>query len=279
MLMDGLIEIKDNEFQMISRLIYKMFGIHLTEKKNSLVWGRLHTLLKNEGHSSFKDYYKAVISDKTNSSLLTLVDKISTNHTYFFREEEHFKILKKNVLPEICSNRKVNEIRIWCAGCATGEEAYSLAFLLNEYFLLNNKMKYRILGTDISISALETAMPGIYSKEKIASIPETFKKRHLKKNDANMYTIKNDIKDLITFKRLNLIQDDFPFKRKFHIIFCRNVMIYFDKATRENLIKAFNKNLFGNGYLFVGHSETLNRENEYFKPVYPAVYKKRWENL
>ncbi len=278
MLMDGIIEIKDSEFQMISRLIYKMFGIHLTEKKKSLVWGRLHKLLKNEGHSSFKDYYRAVINDKTNGSLLTLIDRISTNHTYFFREEEHFNILKQNVLQEIYSNNKVDEIRIWCAGCATGEEAYSLAFLLNEYFLLNNKMKYKILGTDISISALETAINGIYSKEKVASIPETFKKRHLKKNET-MWTIKSDIKDSITFKRLNLIQDNFPFKRKFHIIFCRNVMIYFDKKTRENLIKAFSNNLFENGYLFVGHSETLNRDNKYFKPAYPAVYKKRLENL
>ncbi len=274
-----MVPITEKEFKQISSLLYKNFGINLTDKKQTLVRGRLNKLIRTKGYGNFTNYYKAINEDKSGMLQIELADKLSTNHSYFFRENEHFKYLTINTLPEIeRSNvlKNPSELRIWCAGCAGGEEPYTLAILLKEYF--GNKLidtKPVILATDISTSALSTAKSGIYSEDKLKSMPAKYLDRYFNKIDNGKYSVKSSLRNLILFKRLNLMRDTFPFKNKFNIIFCRNVMIYFDKETRETLISKYYINIIDNGILFIGHSETIGRNSSQFKYIIPAVYRKK----
>ena len=274
---NSIARLSDREFHLIAGLVYKRFGINLTEKKKALVRGRLHSLIKSLGFTSFKEYYDSVVSDSTGSSLLSLIDRISTNHSYFFRETGHFDILEKSLLPEILERlaaQRSRDLRIWSAGSAAGEEAYTLAMVLAEYFgKESRKWDIGILGTDISISALKEASQGVYHKNQVGRIPKVFKK-YFKKKDPDHYAVDENIKRMVIFKRLNLMRENYPFKGKFHIIFCRNVMIYFDKKTKQDLTAKFYRYMHNGGYLFIGHSETLGREVGGFKYVQPTVYAK-----
>ena len=274
----GLIAISDEEFVKISDLVYDKFGINLTDKKKSLVVGRLNKLIKSLGLKTFDEYYQTIINDKTNASLLSLIDRISTNHTFFYREKDHFEYMRDKVLPELTSKiakEKEKALRIWCAGSATGEEPYTIAMIVNEFFGYEiNEWDVGILATDISITALEIAERGIYYLDRIKELPLSYKNKYLKKNNAEDFAVIDKIKEMILFKRLNLMNDNFPFKGKFDIIFCRNVMIYFDKETRERLVNKFYKYMSEGGYLFVGHSESLDRKVTPFSYLQPAVYKK-----
>lgn len=188
-------------------------------------------------------------------------------------------ILLQKTLPEIESSNHLkspSELRIWCAGCAAGEEPYTLAILLKEYF--GNTLsgtKPVILATDISTSALSTANSGIYSQDKLKSMPAKYLDKYFNKMGNGKYSVKSSLRNLILYKRLNLMRERFPFKNKFDIVFCRNVMIYFDKETRETLISKYHINLIDNGILFIGHSETIGRNSSQFQYLIPAVYRKK----
>lgn len=274
-----MVQITEKEFKQISSLLYRNFGINLTDKKQTLVRGRLNKIIRTKGYGNFTNYYNAINEDKSGMLQIELADHLSTNHSYFFRENEHFKYLTINTLPEIeRSNilKDPSELRIWCAGCAAGEEPYTLAILLIEYF--GNKLsgtKPVILATDISTSALSTAKSGIYPEDKLKSMPSKYLNKYFNKIGNGKYSVKTALRNLILFKRLNLMRDTFPFKNKFNIIFCRNVMIYFDKETRETLISKYYINLIDNGILFIGHSETIGRNSSQFKYIIPAVYRKK----
>ena len=270
---DGAIRLTDREFCLISELVYRRFGINLTEQKKALVRGRLNSLVKSQGFANFEDYYNAVVNDRTESSLLSLIDRISTNHSFFFREGDHFEFLKGIVLPDLCrkiEGRQKTDLRIWCAGCAAGEEPYTIAMVLHEY---NSLMGWNIgiLATDISTSALEQAKEGIYPSGRLDKVPAQYRK-YFKKLDSDSYAVKNIIKQKVLFKRLNLIRNDFPFKGKFHLVFCRNVMIYFDQETRKILVTNLHRYMHDGSYLFIGHSESLGRESEKFRYIQPTVY-------
>ncbi len=277
--MEGLIDITDDEFKHISQLVYEKFGIHLTEKKRVLVRGRLNKLLRQMGYKNFEEYYNAILEDPSGAGLLELVDRISTNHTYFYREKDHFDFLEKRVLPDIArqlDEQGSKDLRLWCAGCATGEEAYTLAIVLAEFF----GPQYfsdgpPILATDISRTALEKAMLGAYGKERLDQIPKGLLHKYFVLNDMGGYSVKDVLKKLVLFKRLNFKRETFPFRKKFHTVFCRNVMIYFDQPTKETLVNKFGGVLNEGGYLFIGHSETLGRDNMNFQYVQPAVYVKK----
>ncbi len=273
-----MVLITEKEFKQISTLLYKNFGINLTDKKQTLVRGRLNKIIRTKGYNTFTNYYNAIQADKSGMLQIELADHLSTNHSYFFRENEHFKYLTINTFPEI---ERLNilkdpsELRMWCAGCAAGEEPYTLAILLKEYF--GNKLigtKPVILATDISTTALSTAKSGIYTEDKLKSMPAKYLDKYFNKIGDGKYSVKTSLRNLILFKRLNLMRDTFPFKNKFHIIFCRNVMIYFDKETRETLISKYHRDLTDNGILFIGHSETIGRNSSQFKYIIPAVYRK-----
>ena len=275
---DGIIQINDEEFQKISSLVYSKFGINLTEKKKALVRGRLNKLIKGLGYTSFDQYYNAVMEDRTGGQLLSLIDKISTNHSYFFREHDHFTFLMETALPEIVQKTgTVNgeDLRIWCAGCAAGEEAYTLAIVIREFF---GPQIYRrkpiILATDISLSALNQAAEGVYVAERIKTVPPEYEKKYIQPVGNEKYGVSDELKKLILFKRLNFMRESFPFKGKFHIIFCRNVMIYFDNETKLDLVARFHRYMYDDGFLFIGHSESLGRGSGLFRYVQPALYRK-----
>lgn len=273
----NMMRLTDQEFQLISRLVYKSFGINLGEKKRSLVAARLQKALLSGGFGSFQAYYDHVIRETSGRALLALVDQISTNHTYFFREKDHFDFLTTDVLPEIKKKLKSGreKIRIWSAGCSSGEEPYTLAMVLLEC-LRDNRLNTDagILATDISVSALEAAMAGIYTVEKMAQVPLSYRGRYFSPLNNGSWAVKECLKEMVLYRRLNLMSREFHFKGLFQVVFCRNVMIYFDKPTQQELIKRFHRHIEPGGYLFIGHSETIDRELGLYKYIKPSVYQK-----
>lgn len=268
--------LKDNEYIFLKNLVYEKIGINLTEKKKSLIENRLRKEIRKLGLKDFSQYCQYLKNEKSGQAILTLADHISTNHTFFFRENDSFLYFYKNILPEI--RKKSNILRIWSAGCSAGEEAYSIAMIVHDFNSGNMLFDdIGILATDISVSQLETAEKGYYSIEKMTDIPVNYKTKYLKKcknfKENQNFQIKEYIKKMILFKRFNLL-DPFPFKGKFHVIFCRNVMIYFDDATRCQLIDKFYDFLYPDGYLLIGASEIVSRKASRFKYVKPAIYQK-----
>ncbi|MBN1971669.1 MAG: protein-glutamate O-methyltransferase CheR [Candidatus Delongbacteria bacterium] len=267
------IELHDNEHELIGDLVYSKFGIVLDSKKKNLIIGRLQKIINDLDLNSFKEYYDLIVGDKSGNMLLELVDKLSTNHTYFFRELDHFKILETNVIPDLLQKYKNEPLRIWSSAVSSGEEIYTLKIVLNELYekkyLTPN---YLLLGTDISTTALSKAVSANYDGENIIRVPSYLLNKYFTKEKDNSWTFKEKHRNGITLKRLNLMDQDFPFKNKFHIIFCRNVMIYFDESTKNDLIRKFSRFLVPGGYLFVGMSESIGQKSKYFKYFKPSVY-------
>ncbi len=277
-LISGLVRITDREFGLISDLVYDMAGIKLTDQKKALVEGRLNKLIRQTGCGCFKDYYDFIIQDKTGRSLELMLDKISTNHSFFFREKNHFDFMKQKLLPILVQEKKAlnsRTLRIWSAGCAAGEESYTIAMVLLEYFgPESGEWDIGIVGTDISVSVLDIAAKGCYPKEKIKEVPPEMKLKYFIHADKDTVSVKENIKNMVILRQLNLMNREFPFRGKFDIIFCRNVMIYFDRLSRKNVVDHFADYIHDGGYLFIGHSESLGRENPAFKYITPAVYLK-----
>lgn len=271
---DYVIAITQKEFSQLSSYIKSNYGIYLKDTKKVLVEGRLQSVLEDMGFQNFSDYYDYVLSDKSGHAVVMLLDKITTNHTYFMREFDHFYFFRDEVLPYLAKTVKEKDLRIWCAACSSGEEAYTLAMILDEYFN-SDKMFWdtKILATDISNAILETAKNGIYSPQKIEPLPKMWKLKYFKVKDSD-YIVTDSIKNQVIYRKFNLMDKMFPFKKKFHTIFCRNVMIYFDNATKTELIERLYNSLEYGGYLFIGHSESIDRTKCKFKYVMPSVYRK-----
>ncbi|ACH94306.1 CheR family methyltransferase [Borrelia recurrentis] len=272
------IKINKEEFQRLTKIIYNNFGINLSEKKKLLIESRLSSTIKAKNLNNFTEYINYLENQKNQISLIELVDKISTNHTYFFREPNHFEFLANNILPKMIkkiTQTQEKEIRIWSAGCSSGEEAYTIAMILNEY-INNNKIQCnaKILATDISITVLKEAKEGIYPEDRVKTLPKHLKNKYLNKLQNDKFEVKDELKEMTVFKKLNLMNDVFPFNKKFDLIFCRNVMIYFDEKTRNKLADKFNQYLKDDSYLLIGHSETI-RGNKNLEYVMPATYKKK----
>ena len=268
--------LEDNEYIFLKNLIYEKIGIFLPEKKKTLIENRLRKEIRKLGLGNFAEYCHYLKNETSGQALLDLADHISTNHTFFFRENGSFNFFYNNILPEIKQNSNI--LRIWSAGCSAGEEAYSIAMLVHDFS--SNKLLFNdmgILATDISVTQLTTAENGCYPADKLSDIPILYKNKYLKKNnyqkDNQYFQVKDYIKKMILFKRFNLLEP-FPFKGKFHVIFCRNVMIYFDDATRIKLVKKFYEYLYPNGYLIIGASEIINRKFCRFNYIKPAIYQK-----
>ena len=270
--------ITDQEFDAIRALVYKRFGINLSPQKKTLVVGRLQKVLRERGFATFEDYLRWVKADASGEALSELADRISTNHTYFNREQAHFEYFAGTVLPEIIGKRDAEgnrEVRIWCAGCSTGEEPYTLMMLLLDA-LPNSGRDWKpvLLATDISVQALQTAQAGIYAADQVAKLPSNLKRRYLQKVGADKCGVTEAARRHIHFRRHNLMNSRFQFRRPFDVIFCRNVMIYFDQRTRDELVSRYADSTVDGGYLFIGHSETLSRSNPHYGYIKPAVYRK-----
>lgn len=270
-----MITITPKEFKQLADYIKVNYGIRLKEEKETLVTGRLYNVLIENNFNNFSDYYDYVISDRTGNAVNTLINKITTNHTFFMREAEHFFYFRDKVLPYLKNVVREKDMRIWSAGCSTGEEPYTLAMITDEFFG-KEKMWWdtKILATDISSQVLDTAIKGIYSNESIANVPGSWKLNYFKKYDNENSVLIDKIKNEVIYRKFNLMDTIFPFKRKFHVIFCRNVMIYFDAKTKMELVNKFYDMTEYGGYLFIGHSESLIREETKYRYIMPAVYRK-----
>ncbi len=270
--------ITTSEFWALRDLVYQRFGINLTEQKQSLVTSRLQALLSTQGFSSFADYYRFLLEDRTNQGLDELINRISTNFSYFYRESTHFDFFVKIALPQLLKDQRSkggNDIRIWTAGCSTGEEPYMLIMLMMEALGLEyTQWSAGLLATDISERVLTIASQGVYPEDRVSRVPANLRQKYFRPAGAGLVAVHERVKSEITLRRFNLMNTEFPFKKPFHMIFCRNVMIYFDKPTRDALIRRFHQITEPGGYLFIGHSETISRDQNMYKYVMPACYQR-----
>ncbi|MEM5788800.1 MAG: protein-glutamate O-methyltransferase [Syntrophobacteraceae bacterium] len=268
----------DRLFQQFSRLVYDQCGINLHEGKKALLQARLNKRLRLTGIPSYDDYYKIITSPGHAGEFIHFLDSVSTNLTFFFRESQHFDFLD-SILPELLARKQKEgktRLRAWSAGCSTGEEPYTLAMCILAHIQELLRWDFRILASDISTRTLEVAANGIYSEEKIQKVPPAMRQVHFRRvgnNGKGDYEVGAHLKRIVTFRRLNLMEA-YPFKGQFDFIFCRNVMIYFDKKTQEELVNKMAGFLTPGGYLFVGHSESLTGLNHKLTYIRPAIYRK-----
>ncbi|MEI9976448.1 MAG: protein-glutamate O-methyltransferase CheR [Ignavibacteriota bacterium] len=257
------------DFEQIRQLAYGTFGLDLKPGKEELVSARLRRLLRKGGFRSFQDYYRHVLADQTGVALAAMVDALATNHTSFMREPDHFTFLREEVLPSLASR---DTIEIWCAACSTGEEVWTLAMLLNE---AHPQRRISIQASDISNKALGAARAAEYPSDRCEGIPAAWLSRYFVSGSgpSKTYSVHPRIRAQASFRRLNLVEN-FSLGRLFPVIFCRNVMIYFDRQTQEQVVGRLAAALEPGGYLFVGHAESLTRITHSLEYVRPAVYRK-----
>lgn len=272
-------ELKDSEYEKISRLVYEQCGINLHDGKKQLVKARLGKRLREGNFKSFGDYHRYVTTEEGTDELISMIDALSTNLTFFFREESHFKKLSHIISmssKESKKERMTKKLDIWSAGCSTGEEPYSIAMTILEAQAVFPQ-DICILGTDISTRVLRTANQGIFDKERLKNVPTPLLKKYFQKGygkSEGQFRIKQQVRDMVHFSRFNLM-DDPPYSSRFDIVFCRNVMIYFDKKTQGTLVKRFHDCLHQGGYLFIGHSESLTGLSHTLEYIEPGVYRRQ----
>ncbi len=262
----------DNDFHRMTQFIQSNYGIDLT-KKRQLIASRLSPSLKARGYHDFHSFLEDLLTKKDEADVELVLNKLTTNYTFFMREQDHFTYFKNVILPELVKKHERQKVlSIWSAGCASGEEPYTLSIYLKEFFGSTfSQWDTRILATDISQQALDKAKAGVYSHP--AGMPvEWIHQYFIPNKETGLYTVCPQIKNNVIFRTFNLM-DPIRFRLKFDVIFCRNVMYYFDSDTRDQLIKRFHSAMENGGYLFVSHSESLG-QTPLFKPVAPAVYQK-----
>lgn len=266
------LDLTNKQFEKISEIVYKLCGINLHLGKEVLVKARLAKRLRWLGLNSFEGYMDYLEHDESGQELAIMIDSLTTNKTSFFRESQHFDYLRRHILPELKS--RGNKIRIWSAGCSSGEEPYTLAIVIRETFPDIAKMDVRILATDISTKVLGTAKEAVYGQDVLRDVPPELVGKYFtctRTKSPRTYKVNNDVKSMIRLAKLNLMEP-WPMKGPFDAIFCRNVMIYFDKPTQQELVRRYFELLEPGGHLFVGHSESLTASSHQFKYVQPAVY-------
>lgn len=266
--------LNNDVFEQFRALIYRECGINLTDHKRALFSSRLQKRLTQLGLKSFQDYYDLVVGGQSDE-VITMVDYISTNQTEFFREPHHFTFLRERVLPELAVEKTV---RIWSTACSSGEEPYSIAMTLSDAIVSPSTWNCRILASDISTRMLAKAATGQYSIERINSLPTDLVRRHFllgKGDHTEVVKIKPHIAKMAVFRRINLMDDRYPIKSSLDVIFCRNVMIYFDRKTQAAVLARLSRYLKPGGYLFMGHSETLQGVSGEFHYIAPTIYQKQ----
>jgi len=272
----------DRDFSRLGEFIHDSCGIKITPAKKVMLESRLGKRLKHLSISSFRDYFDYLFSPEgLQNELVHMIDVVTTNKTDFFREPAHFSYLAGNAAPELMSlygagtRRNLN---IWSAGCSTGEEPYTIAMVLNDLNEKYHGFRYEVLATDISTKVLDIAKLGIYSEDKVGPVPDPLKGRYLMRGKGSrqgMIRIVPELRERVKFRRLNFMEGDFGMREHVDIIFCRNVIIYFDRITQEKLLKRFCGHLVHGGYVIMGHSETLQGMDLPLVPVAPTVYRKK----
>lgn len=265
-----MIRLSDREFEEISAFVHSRYGINLFQKR-TLIEARMNALLASHGMESFTQYMDAM---KTDAQLVDeLLNRLTTNHTFFMREPEHYAFINKVFLPRMAAERG-REIRIWSAGSSTGEEAFTAVMLMLDFFGAEaSRWDLRILATDISERAMEKAGCALYEASSLKNLPERWVKDYFEPAGDGLYRLRQSVRDQVIFRKLNLM-DRFPFQKPMDLIFCRNVMIYFDQPTRDQLALKFHEALAPGGYLLIGHAETLRREQHPYRYLGSSIYQK-----
>ncbi len=271
----------DKEFSRLSSLIHDQCGINMPAAKKEMLEARLLKRLRKLGMHSYAAYCDYLFSNEgLKNELIQMIDVVTTNKTAFFREPAHFDYLLNTALPELVRTKGAGigkRLIIWSAGCSSGEEPYTLAMLLREFGKDHPGFQFLVLATDISTRVLDKARLGIYDADQTEPIPARLKQLYLmrsKDRREELVRIVPELRDLVRFGRLNFMDDNFGLQEPIDIIFCRNVIIYFDKPTQKKLLTRFCEHLLPGGYLFMGHSETLNDLNLPLSAAHPAVYRK-----
>ncbi len=270
-------ELADEEFLNFCKLIHRHAGIHLSSQKKELVQARLIKIVRSRGLKSFQDYYHQVVADKSGQELVQLLDAISTNQTGFWREPVHFLFLSQEILPRWQQQKRAGlSWRFWSAGCSSGEEPYTLAMVLLEVLPAKDLKNVKICASDLNTQVLAQAQRGIYPEARVAPLPAEWRRRFFQKGIGQWQgyvRVKPEVRALVHFSHLNLMEA-LDFHDEFDLIFCRNVMIYFDKQTQATVVEKFYRSLRPGGYLFLGHSESLCNLPHRFAYVKPTVYRK-----
>jgi len=269
-----VIRFTDEEFAELVAFISQNYGIDLT-KKRILAECRLNSDIKKSGQTSLGGYLRQIKHDKTGRLETELLNRLTTNYTFFLRENKHFEFLEKQILPEIPSGADSPVYRIWCAGCSSGEECYTLSMYFHSYMKQHGvRLPFHILGTDISEKSLKKAEEGRYALREISNIPEQWQQEYcLIDRENECFTIRPEIRQPVRFCRMNLMKP-FAGQRQYDLILCRNVMIYFNEESRKRLLEGLYDSMKKGGYLFLGHTELLPRNHEFFQYICPAVYRK-----
>lgn len=269
-------EFTDKHFEILRKLVREHTGIALSDIKKELVYGRLARRLRKLNLQNFDSYLKLVKQDG-NDELGNFVNSVTTNLTSFFRENHHFEYLQTTLLPMLMSRRQdTRRIRIWSAGCSTGQEPYSIAMVVRETVPHVENWDIKILATDIDTNVLNTARQGVYELGKIEGVSKNRLKRWFLKGrgeNAESVKVRSELHELISFRQLNLL-NDWPMSGTFDVLFCRNVVIYFDKDTQRILFDRFANKLKEDGYMFIGHSESLFKVTDRFELLGKTIHRK-----
>ena len=269
-------DFNDQDFARVKKMVYDFAGIDLNDSKKSLVYNRLSKRIRFLGLSSFKAYLDYVV-EQGESEFVHLINAITTNLTFFFRENHHFEYLAETVIPRLIKeNQRTKKIRIWSAGCSTGEEPYSLAIVLKE--TMPAGWDARVIATDLDTNVVQTGQSGVYKDDRLKGVSESRKKRWFLKGGGSMQgwiKVKPELQEIIDFGQINLM-NDWPIKEKLDVIFCRNVVIYFDKPTQSKLFDRYANQMADSGYLFVGHSESLYKVCDRFELLGKTIYQKTY---
>jgi chemotaxis protein methyltransferase CheR len=270
------IRMDDESFARLSSYVTREYGIKLPVNKRSMLESRLNKKVKSLGLDNYKQFLDHIFSEEEKQGdLLHVIDLITTNKTDFFREPEHFKFLSGNFLPAWTEQANRQTMNVWSAGCSSGEEPYTLVMVLEEFRKRNPAFNYSLLASDVSIRMIQAAFKGVYTLDKIAAISNEMRRAYFlrSKVQSDLVRVKPEYRKKINYRRINFMDDGFGLiKHDYDIIFCRNVLIYFDKATQERVIRKFAEHLRPGGLLFLGHSESIMGMNVPFRQLRPTVY-------
>ena len=264
--------ISDEDFRKLTNFIKSQYGITLQQKRQ-LVTSRLSSLLMEQGYNSFSEFVDHFLKEKDPQKIELVLNRLTTNYTFFMREPEHFDFFTKVILPQLVQKyQRKKSIAIWSAGCSSGEEPYNLSMYIKDFLGMQaSQWDTRILATDISQKALSAAKKGVY--ELPDTVPEVWRKKYFKKLEGSQYAVSPEIRNNVIFQTFNLM-DPIRFRTKFDVIFCRNVMIYFDQPTKDALVRRFYEATVPGGYLMISHSENLSKDAPY-TTVAPSTFQKK----
>jgi chemotaxis protein methyltransferase CheR len=270
----------DSDFKRFSEFIYGNYGIKMPNEKRTMLEGRLMKRLRVNQIKSFAEYCDYVFSEEgMEKELIHMINVVSTNKTDFFREPVHFEFLYATVLPEFRRKKNSESIKIWSSACSSGEEPYTIAMVINEFARqLGGPIPHQIFGTDISSDILERAQMGVYKDERISDVPVSYKRRYFMANkdpQKKLVRIVPELRRNTSFMRLNLMDSTYPIIEKFDVIFCRNVLIYFDRPTQEAVINKLCNHLVPGGYFFLGHSESATGMQVPLTPIKPTIFRRK----